>query len=258
MKYTITAATCLSLLLFQCGPVKETRTGKEIANIQPEFLTNYTINPAPSGLDSVGIIFSIDPKGSITTIGNLNVKVNSDSVSVPQEVSTSNVSFKFLLDFLNIKNLDSTTSLAVRDTAKLSSNFRVDRGVKSRFDPDVDLLKAFNSKKSTITSNIKFLGLQKNRLFLIVEAIKSGEVNLSNIRGSNFSFDADAKFKQLINLNPAVNISKVRDNSLVYSTPTPRVIFYKLRQIDVDVIKGPEPGQINVSLGQDQGARSLY
>jgi hypothetical protein len=258
MKYTIAASICLSLIFFQCGPTKETSTQKAIANIQPEFLTNYTINPAPSGLDSVGIMFSIDAKGAVTTIGNLNLKVNTDSVSVPQEVSTSNVSFKFLLDFLNIKNLDSTSKMSIRDTVKLSSKFRVDKGVKSRFDPDVNLLEAFNLKKPTIISNIKFLGLQKNRLFLIVETIKSGEVNLSNIRSSNFSFDTDAKFRELINLNPGVNITKIRDNSLVYSTPIPRVIFYKLRPINVDVIKGPEPGKINVSLSQEQVAGTLY
>lgn len=257
MKYITLTAVIISLINLQCTSTKPT-TKRSISGTQINFLTNYTVNPAPSGLDSVGIIFAVDPKGTITTIGNLNLKVNSDSVSVPQEVSTSNVSFKFLLDFLAIKNLDSTARAAITDTIKMSTKFVINTGVKSRFDPDINLLDAFNAKKSTIISNIKFLSLQKSRLYLIIEAIKSTEVNLSNIRNSNFSFDATAKFKQLVKLNPEVNISNVKNNSLVYSTNTPRVIFYKLRPIEVDIIKGPNTEKFELSLGLDPAGTTLY
>jgi hypothetical protein len=258
MKYTILTAILLSLIFSQCSTTKNSGTQKVISDIQPRFLTNYTVNPAPNGLDSVGIVFSVDQKGAITTIGNLNLKINSDSISVPQEVSASNISFKFLLDFLAIKNLDSATNLQIRDSIKVNTNFRIDNGVYTRFDPDINLLDAFNNKKSTIISNIRFLGLQRNRLYLIVEAIKSNVVNLSNIGNSSFAFDAEGKFRQLLKLNPGLAITKIRNNSLVYSTTSQRVIFYKLRPIEIDKVKGPEAGQIDVSLGDEMVKQSLY
>jgi hypothetical protein len=252
MRKTI-ALIIASVLLINCQP-----TRKAIKELQPRFLTNYTINPAPNGLDSVGIIFSVDAKGATTTLGNLNLPINSDSITVPMEVSALEISYKFLLDFLAIKNLDSATNMSVRDSVKVNTDFRVNDGLLTRFDPSTDLNASFMAKRKTIASNISFLGLQKNKLFLIVEAIKSTQVNLSNITSSKFDFNADGKFKQLLHLNPAARISNLKNNSLVYTSNKPRVVFYKLRQIDIDNTKGPEGNGLLLTLGNDITTIALY
>jgi hypothetical protein len=248
------------LLVVQTPSCNEAKN--KIDNLATSLLKNYSINPTPSALDTVGLIFSIDTNGRITPVGALDLHASKgDSVAIPYEVDTSNISFGLLLNLLNIKNFDSTTNIKAVDTIRVITTFKVDQGTISRYDVNLPLSNLFNAKKDIIAGNVKFLGLQNDPLYLILETIKSNQVNLTNLKTAHLDFDAEVQLKKLIELNPNANAKPSSAGGVKFSSTDSRVIFYKLRQINVNIIEARGPGdttRVDLSLGPLVKKSGLY
>src|SRR5436190_1041717 len=79
------------ILIFGLNCTNQNKVTKVIKDIVPDFLNNFSVNPNPNNLDTVGIIFSIDKSGKITPIANLDLRTNSEIVMVPKEIDSTNI-----------------------------------------------------------------------------------------------------------------------------------------------------------------------
>jgi hypothetical protein len=232
---------------------------KPIDELVPKVLEKYSINPVPNNLDTVGVIFALDEKGVPTTIGNLEIATIRDSVIVPYEVNASEYTLGMLLNFLQIRGVDSLHA-GVSDTVKINTNFRVNHGVLSKFDPKQDLRQRFNRAADTIASNMAFLTLDTSRLFLVLETIRSNDVDLSNVSSSHHDVDVKAKIKKILDAHPHVNIKDSDSTGLTYHVGEPKVILYRLNKINANIVgaRGNNPGRIELSLGEVEARAGLY
>lgn len=205
----------------------------------PTLDKTWTLSSAPNALDVVGVVFAVDENGNYKSIpgGKLDVKVLSSPVAITERSKTKNVSLGLLVKFLAIRNIDSSTNASVYDTAKLTASFVVNEGNLSRIDDDI--LKAFNQKKPVIESNIGVLGLDKSRLFIILETIQSSNVSIVLNKNKKWGTGMKAKVDKIVQASGGLNVDKKDNSSLVYKNAVPVTVFYKLNAINVFKLKGP-------------------
>ena len=237
--------TCLLILLIQsCNDRPEPPQPKKMD-------TSWTLLPAPNALDTVGTIFAVDSFGVLTRIpgGTLLLHISNNPIQIAEQSKNKTVSWGAMASFLGTKGLINGADASFNDSTTLEATFKITNGQLSSFDDD--LPKAFAKKSELIAHNVKFLKLEDQKLYLVLETIRSGDINISfdntNDMKSNLSVDVE----KLVKLNPHLSISLESKNDLVYKLDYPLIVFYHLRPIDVNVIsgKGGSQEQVNISLG---------
>lgn len=217
----------------------------------PEIDKAWTLESSPNGLDNVGVIFAIDSSGILTRIpgGSLTVQTLSSPVAVTQNTTTKNLSAGAIINFMTIKNIDSTSNLSFKDTSHLEATFQINDGIITVINDDIK--SRFEEKSSTIASNIVTLGLEKANLYLILETIKSPSVNITFDKVSKNSLTLATKIKSMIGLGGHFMKDETNNADLVYKSNQPLTIFYKLRSINVIVenYKGTGQKKVDISLG---------
>jgi hypothetical protein len=241
----------ICLISYSCDPSK-----KAADNIvKPKPLTmdkEWTLEAAPNGLDNVGVIFAIDSTGAVVRIpgGALDLITTTEPVAVTQQTKTKNVSAGALINFLAIKYIDSTANLSLLDTSHLNATFSINNGSMTVIGND-NIKQKFSAQSSNIISNIKTFGLEKAKLYLILETIKSPNVTITFDKSSQKSASLAAKIKSMIGVDTHAKIDVTNNSDLVYTSNVPLTVFYKLRYIDVNVIgdKGTGNEKVDVALG---------
>jgi len=240
----------LNLIFFtafflSCSPSREIIKNKQLDSY-------WTLQSAPNSLDTVGSVFSIDSKGVLTRIpgGALSLKVVNKPIELPEQSKMKDVSFGAMISFLKIKNIDSGANIHGRDSTHVHAQFKISNGIISI--PDDDLIAAFNKKSEIIAKNVKFLSLENQKLYLIMETISSNKINISFDRSYQQNIGASAKLKNLVKLNPEIRWSGNSTDDLVYDIKSPLVVFYHLRPININAIgnKGTDSAKIILSLGK--------
>ncbi|MGZ3814567.1 MAG: hypothetical protein ACXVJN_22465 [Mucilaginibacter sp.] len=221
----------------------------------PKNLDKYwTLEPAPNALDTVGVVFAVDSKGVPTRIpgGTLKLHVSKGSIALAEQSKDKIVSFGATVNFLQLKYTDSTAHVAANDSNHVQAAFKVTDGTIGAPGDD-DLRAAFDAKSKLIADNVKFLSLENQKLYIILETISSKKVNITFDRTSKGGADISVKFKSIFKANPAVSWSGNTKDDLVYDLGTPLTVFYHLRPIDVNVIgnKGTGEEKVVVSLGRN-------
>lgn len=211
----------------------------------------WTLESSPNGLNVVGVIFAIDSNGKITRIpgGNLTLQTLSSPVALTQSITKKSVSARAILNFLKIKNIDSTTSVSIQDTSHLDATFQINDGIMTVINDDIKT--RFEEKSPTIESNIITLGLEKANLYLILETIRSPNFSITFDKSSKKSLEVATKIKAMIGVGGHIMKDESTNIDLVYKLNEPLTIFYKLRAINVSIenYKGTNQKKVDVSLG---------
>lgn len=238
--------SALSIGLISCTSNQMYKTPKNLDKY-------WTLSSTPNTIDQVGVIFGSNDKGEIVRIpgGKLDLVTKSGRTELSVRKQDKHLSINALVDFLALKSADSasTLSLSVEDSLKMLSNFSISKPILTVSDQDLTL--AFESKKKTIENNLKFLNLDKLRLYLILETIKSNQVDISLERRNEASLKLIAKISKTINLHPKVKINTSDDHKLQYTLTDTLTMFYHLVPIDINILKdrGPDQREVRISIG---------
>ncbi|MGZ3767865.1 MAG: hypothetical protein ACXVA2_24590 [Mucilaginibacter sp.] len=222
--------------------------------ITPKNIDNYwTLEATPNGLDTVGTVFAVDSKGTLTRIpgGTLKLKVSKQPIQLAQQSKVKDLSYGAVINFLQLKNIDSTAHVGGNDSSHLQAQFSLTNGMISI--PNDDMITAFNDKSKIIADNVKFLSLENQKLYIVLETISSNKVNITLDKTNTGAVEASVKFKTIFKVNPKIQWSGNIKDDLVYDLTTPLTVFYHLRPINVNVIgdKGTGAEKVVVSLGRN-------
>lgn len=220
----------------------------------PTLDKDWTLEASPNGLDKVGVIFAIDSAGEVTRIpgGALKLETISSPVAITQQTKTKNISAEALFHFLAIKGLDSLANAGFQDTAHLNASFVVNKGTMTVIGNE-DIGEKFKAQGNNIANNIKLLRLEDAKLFLILETIKSPNVSITLDRTNQTGANLAGKLKKMVGVDARFKTNVTHSSDLVYNGNDTLTIFYKLRQINVNISRGgpAEEKTIHVSLGEE-------
>lgn len=205
--------------------------------------TYWTLASSPNSYDDAGVIFAVDSKGKITRIpgGRLEMKIDENDIKITKQNFDKYISIGATTDFLKIKNIDSTStgSVSAKDSIYLNVNFNVENGRLNILNGN--LKDAFNKKRELIESNVEILNLGKQKLYLILETIKSNKVEITFNKATIGEVNAEIKLKKILNTAPKANFKIITDNSLIYNLDEHLVVFYHLVPLKVNqVSRGDE------------------
>jgi hypothetical protein len=166
-----------------------------------------------------------------------------------QQTKNKDVSLGAFVDFLGIQAKGSSANLDIHDSTKIRAAFTINDATMTVIDDNIR--EAFERKEKLIVDNIKTLGLDNAKLYLIIETIRSPKIDISLTRSSSTNAGVSVKIVNFIKATPNAKVKVNANNSLAYELGSPLVVFYKLRGINVNVIgtKGSPDRKIAVSLG---------
>jgi len=253
MRNPFTYVTCL--LLFVTSSCKDTDQPPQVKQID----TYWTLLPAPNGLDTVGTIFAVDTLGTLTRVPGaaLPLHVSNNPIQLPDQSKTKSVSWGAIANFLGEKGLVDGANVSFSDSTSIKATFKITNGELSSFDDD--LPKVFDAKSEILAHNIKFLKLEGQMLYIVLETIRSRDLNISLYRTDDMNTKGSINLTKMVDLNPRLSISSESKNELNYKLERPLVVFYHLRPIDVNIIgsKGDKDSKIEVSLGRSDTVQSV-
>jgi hypothetical protein len=237
-------ALCLIVFLSNCG------TKIPVVKPQAIDLKEWTLQNTPNSLDTVGVLIAIDKKGKKTRIPvTLEIPTTTGDVVIAEQSKTRDVDVGSLVKFLNVPGLDTSSNTSFNLNSQIKAGFDVNNAQISI--PNGNLLEAFNKKSRDIADNIKFLGLENNNVYMIIQTIKSPSVNLTLNKNSDVEVNFLAKIKQIIGNTTNAKVKVSGDQNLVYNLESPLVVFYQLRKINVNAIgsRGSNDLKVDVSVG---------
>ncbi|HTE33977.1 MAG TPA: hypothetical protein VK666_26535 [Chryseolinea sp.] len=249
----LACVACVTATFYSCHTIKHLEE-KKIETIEGASGNHYTLNPSPNALDTVGVIFAIDKKGIPTIIpGSPVLTVKTSNITTPIIYRSKNTSLELASKFLKVKSADSLASVKFFDTLRTEISFKVSNGTLSRT-PD-DLSQAFNAVKVAVGNNIKFLGLEDNTFYMILETVKTDSLEITVDGGSGTGGKAAAAFKKMIDLGVSGDTRTRYVNDLIYhKLGEPVTVYYTLRKINIGTTgtKGNSDYKVEPSLGDEE------
>jgi hypothetical protein len=250
---TLACVASLTVTFFACKTTQGFEK-KKTETIKTASGNHYTLNPSPNALDTVGVIFAIDKKGIPTIIpGSPVLTVKPSNITTPIVYRSRNTSLELASKFLKVKSADSLANAKFFDTLRTEISFKVSNGILSRT-PD-DLSKAFNAVKDVVGNNIKFLGLENNTFYMILETVKTDSLEITVEAGSGTGGNAAAAIKKMIDLGVSGNTRTRYVNNLIYhKLGEPVTVYYTLRKINIGTTgtKGNSDYRVEPNLGVEE------
>lgn len=240
----------ITIILKACSTAHNVRQA-EAAVTNSATDNQLTLNPTPNSLDSAGLIIAVDRRGIRTAIpgGDLGLTKVPGIISIPQVVKTQNMRLGAVAKFLSATSGDSVARVSMYDSAHLNATFSVDQGTYTRLNGSLD--SAFETKRSIIERNIRFLNLEQNKIYLILETVSSTNVKIDIDRSNQAGLDALGSLKNWLNLHATADKSTSIKKDIIYQdSKTPVVVLYKLITINIAKGRGNDPSSaVEVSLG---------
>jgi hypothetical protein len=248
---SIVNTALLTCLIISC---KSTRVIENRDNeVENSSESRYTLNPVPNQLDTVGVIFGIDKKGVPTVVpGSPALTVIPGNITTPVVVKTRKTSLSLAGKFLKLKSADSLASTKFYDTLRTTISFNTPNGILSRT-PD-DIAEAFEKSKQRVINNIKFLGMEKQTFYMVLETVKTDSLVITVDASGGLGGKVSATIKKMIDLGIDGNTQTTYSNNLIYhKTNQPVVVFYTLRKINLNITgsRGTPDYKVTAELGDE-------
>ena len=214
--------TLLSFLFFGCPMTKE-------------ILPGFVLIKSPNDLDNPGKVFRITPKRKVEhRVETLNLKTLEGEISVPQMSGSKELSLGIVCEFLKIN----TEKFDAKLKSKLQNKYSIQISLidaKKLVIEDKQLRgDVLANLKERIKSDIKEgLGSDKDKYYLLKEAVTAKEFTIEVSKENNLSNELALEINKVINVRPDLTWGNNKKTSLRVKLEKPQVLFFKPFEIKV-------------------------
>ena len=239
--FTVIAYCILASILFSsCG--------------SSEKLVGYNISESPNTIDTVGYIFAVRGKNSLPISYITSMRPTYGNIKVGEYTKTSGTTVEVLANFLGVKNVDLTANTGLTNTTELNTTIKIENATLART-PLLDINAKVQEKKQLILDFIKNNpadGAAGYNYYVIIETVKSNNINISFDKQVTGNVTLDAKFQEIAKGNTKVSWDKNKKYQLVYNMDEPLVVLYKAYKINTS--GGVAGGDFSLTVNTDEPA----